>query len=255
MRALADGRRRPANAAGAPPRQPGHPGRGGAAAVPGDPGRRRRRRRSRRAAAGWSWPQAIASKDNPLTARVIVNRVWPHHFGRGLVGTPSNFGTPRRAADAPRAARLPGRAGSSPSGWSVKALHREILLSATYQHRAAGTTPSNAAGRPGQPALWRMNRRRLEVEPWRDAMLAVAGNLDRTLGGPSRDLSVAGQPPADAVRRGQPAQPRPAAAAVRLPRPEPDQRPPGRDESCRCNSCSCSTATSWCRRRRRWRRG
>ncbi len=69
-----------------------------------------------------------------------------------------------------------------------------------------------------------MNRRRLEVEAWRDAMLAVAGTLDRTIGGPSVDLADRRQPPPHALRRRQPARPRPAAAAVRLPRPEHHQR-------------------------------
>ena len=96
--------------AGPPPRQPGEPRRGGPAAVPRRPRRRRRRRRSRTGSGRLELAEAIASPDNPLTARVIVNRVWMHHFGRGLVGTPSQLRHARRAADAPRAARLPGRA-------------------------------------------------------------------------------------------------------------------------------------------------
>jgi mono/diheme cytochrome c family protein len=132
--------------------------------------------------------RAVASKDNPLTARVMVNRVWMHHFGRGIVGTPSNFGSLGERPTHPElldylAARF------TANGWSVKALHREIMLSATYQ---LGSRPDerNARVDPENRLLWRMNRRRLEVEPWRDAMLAVAGNLDPTVGGPSADLAA-----------------------------------------------------------------
>jgi cytochrome c553 len=133
--------------------------------------------------------KSIASKDNPLTARVMVNRLWQHHFGRGLVGTPSNFGSLGERPTHPElldwlAARFLAK------GWSIKAMHREMMLSATYQmssrHDAADSERD-----PDNHLLWRMNRVRLEVEPWRDAMLVVAGNLDRTLGGPSIDLQSA----------------------------------------------------------------
>jgi hypothetical protein len=131
--------------------------------------------------------KTIASKDNPLTARVFVNRVWMHHFGRGIVGTPSNFGTLGERPTHPElldylAARFVAE------GWSVKKLHRAIMLSATYQ-LGSKHDEANARVDGDNQYLWRMNRRRLEVEPWRDAMLAVAGNLDRTPGGPSADLS------------------------------------------------------------------
>ncbi len=125
--------------------------------------------------------QLIASKDNPLTARVMANRVWMHHFGEGLVRTPGDFG-------------LRGEAPSHPElldwladefvqgGWSVKALHRRMVLSAAYRQA------SEAAGQgvtvdPENTLLWRMNRRRLEFEPLRDALLTVAGRLDRRMGG------------------------------------------------------------------------
>lgn len=124
---------------------------------------------------------ALFRESSPLAARVIVNRIWQGHFGRGLVDTPSNFG----------------RLGSPPShpelleelsrrfvahGWSLKWLHRELLLSATYQQSSAQHA-HNLAIDPDNFWLWRMSPRRLEVEPWRDAMLAVTGELDRTLGG------------------------------------------------------------------------
>ena len=142
--------------------------------------------------------RAIASPDNPLTARVFVNRIWAGHFGAGLVRTPSNFGTLGERPTHPElldwlAARF------IESGWSMKSLHREIMLSATYRLSSSQSQNeiSNLKSQISNPQatdadnhlLWRMNRRRLEVEPWRDSVLAVVGNLDRTLGGPSSNLS------------------------------------------------------------------
>jgi len=133
--------------------------------------------------------EAIASKDSPLTARVMVNRIWKHHFGQGLVRTASNFG---HLGEPPTHPELLDYLASRfiASGWSIKSLHREIVLSAAYQQ----SSKFNAAGfqlDPENRLLWRMNRRRLEVEAWRDAMLAVAGTLDPTIGGPSSDLAGA----------------------------------------------------------------
>jgi hypothetical protein len=132
--------------------------------------------------------EAIAAKDNPLTARVIVNRLWQHHFGKGLVRTPSNFGS---LGERPTHPELLDHLATKliQSGWSLKALHREILLSATYQ-QASRFDKQKYETDPDNKLLWRMNRRRLEVEPWRDAMLAVAGNLDAKLGGPPLDLTA-----------------------------------------------------------------
>jgi hypothetical protein len=133
--------------------------------------------------------RAIASEQNPLTARVFVNRVWQHHFGRGIVGTPSNFGL---LGERPTHPELLDYLASRfmASGWSVKQLHRDIMLAATY--RLAST--SNAKGNeldPDNRLLWRMNRRRLDVEAWRDAVLATSGELDRSLGGPSQNVADA----------------------------------------------------------------
>jgi mono/diheme cytochrome c family protein len=132
--------------------------------------------------------RAIASADNPLTARVIVNRVWQHHFGKGLVRTPSNFGALGERPTHPElldhlATRFVAH------GWSLKWLHREIMLSATYQ---LSTRPDarNQEADPDNKLLWRARRQRLEVEAWRDAILAAAGTLDRTVGGPSSDLAA-----------------------------------------------------------------
>ncbi len=131
--------------------------------------------------------RAIVRPDNPLTARVMVNRVWEHHFGRGLVATPSNFGKMGERPTHPKLLDHLARRFIA-SGWSLKTLHREIMNSATYQLSAADD-PSNAEVDPANLYLWRASRRRLEVEAWRDAMLAVSGNLDRTVGGPSVDLA------------------------------------------------------------------
>jgi hypothetical protein len=132
--------------------------------------------------------RAIASKDNPLTARVIVNRVWQHHFGKGLVRTPSNFGALGERPTHPElldhlAARF------MASGWSLKALHRDIMLSATYQ-LSSRPEPQGEAVDPDNRLLWHARRRRLEVEAWRDAVLAVSGRLEPTVGGPSADLAA-----------------------------------------------------------------
>jgi mono/diheme cytochrome c family protein len=132
--------------------------------------------------------RAIASPENPLTARVLVNRVWERHFGRGLVATPSNFG---RLGERPTHPELLDHLASQfiASGWSIKTLHRAIMLSATYQLDSAADERCVAVD-PDNTLLWRANRRRLEVESWRDAMLAVSGELDGSIGGPSAELSV-----------------------------------------------------------------
>jgi mono/diheme cytochrome c family protein len=128
----------------------------------------------------------VASPDNPLTARVMVNRIWEHHFGRGIVATPSNFGKMGERPSHPELLDHLARRFIA-LGWSMKALHREIMLSSTYQ-LSAQIDPRNHEIDPDNRLLWRANRRRLEVEAWRDAMLAVTGSLDRTLGGRSIPL-------------------------------------------------------------------
>ncbi len=129
----------------------------------------------------------LTDPEHPLTARVIVNRIWQHHFGTGIVATPDNFGTN----------------GSPPShpelldwlavdfvrhGWKVKRLHKMIMLSAVY--RQSASRGENAASEraaiedPDNRLLWRMPLRRLEAEALRDSILAVGGKLDDALGGP-----------------------------------------------------------------------
>lgn len=118
----------------------------------------------------------IANPSNPLTARVMVNRIWAHHFGQGLVRTPSNFG---QLGDRPSHPELLDYLASKfvADGWSVKALHREILLSNTYQMSSDFSAEAFAKD-PDNRMLWRMNRRRLDVEALRDTLLADAGTLE-----------------------------------------------------------------------------
>lgn len=130
--------------------------------------------------------EAIADAKNPLTSRVMANRIWLHHFGAGLVDTPGNFG----------------KLGSPPSnpelldylssrfveyGWSMKKMHREIMLSATYA-LSSQYSERNYAVDPDNRLLWRANLQRVDVETMRDSLLAVAGKLDATIGGPALPL-------------------------------------------------------------------
>jgi hypothetical protein len=149
----------------------------------------------------------LTQPNHPLTARVFVNRVWYHHFGRGIVETLGNFG----------------HSGSLPShpelldwlavdfidhGWSVKRLHRQIMLSSAYRQSSRGPTlgadksaKSAATIDPENRLLWRMNLRRLEAEIVRDSVLAVSGSLDRTAGGPPVEITN----PADGFSEAKPA--------------------------------------------------
>jgi hypothetical protein len=132
----------------------------------------------RKALARW-----LVARENPLTARVIVNRLWMHHFGRGLVATPSDFGTK----------------GSPPSNpqlldwlacelirheWRLKSIHRLIVTSKAYQRSSDQTSRSGMERDPENRFLWRMIPRRMEAEGLRDSMLAVAGILNPKVGGP-----------------------------------------------------------------------
>jgi hypothetical protein len=132
--------------------------------------------------------RAIADKDNPLTARVLVNRVWMHHFGEGLVRTPSNFGL---RGDPPTHPELLDYLAARfvEDGWSVKKLHRLILLSATYR-QASDEDDAHRAADPENRLLGHMNRLRLEFEPLRDSLLSVAGRLDDRMGGKGDDLTA-----------------------------------------------------------------
>jgi hypothetical protein len=136
--------------------------------------------------------RAIVDPRNPLTARVIVNRVWAHHFGAGLVRTPSDFGT---RADPPSHPELLDWLASRliEDGWSLKKLHRRILLSESYRQSSRGLTDEPANSRasrmdPENRLLCQMNERRLSFEEMRDSMLSAAGLLDRSVGGRAGDL-------------------------------------------------------------------
>lgn len=133
--------------------------------------------------------QAIASPENPLTARVMVNRIWQHHFGRGLVSTPDNFG---KLGDPPSHPELLDYLSVKfiEQGWSLKSMHRDIMLSATYQ-LSSQRNEANMQIDADNRYLWRMNRRRLDVEAWRDALLAASGRLNPILEGPSTNLADA----------------------------------------------------------------
>ena len=130
--------------------------------------------------------ESIVSPDNPLTGRVIVNRVWAMFFGRGLVSTPSNFG--QVGAKPSHPALLDDLAVRFvENGWSTKQLIREIVLSSTYR-QSSDETANNKAIDPDNTNFWRMNRRRLSIEQWRDSILAAGDSLDRT-GGKSLELT------------------------------------------------------------------
>jgi hypothetical protein len=118
--------------------------------------------------------QKIASAENPLTARVMVNRIWQHHFGTGLVKTPSDFGLRAEPPSHPELLDWLARQFIA-AGWSMKAIHRQILSSAVYQ-QAGGTSVSERD--PENRLLARFPVQRLEFEQLRDAMLAVSGELD-----------------------------------------------------------------------------
>ncbi len=124
----------------------------------------------------------IADPRNPLTPRVLVNRLWMHHFGMGIVRTPSDFGVrsepPTHGALLDHLSRR-----FIDGGWSLKQLHRELVLSATYAQ--VSDLPNDNRIDPDNRLWSRMNRRRLEWEPFHDALLAVAAQLDPTLGGPT----------------------------------------------------------------------
>ncbi|MFO0928361.1 MAG: DUF1549 and DUF1553 domain-containing protein [Gemmataceae bacterium] len=127
---------------------------------------------------------AIADPKNPLMARVMVNRLWMHHVGRPLVDTPGDFGL--RSAPPSHPELLDWLADELVrSGWSLKHLHRLIVTSATYR-QASVDRPAARAVDPDNALCWRANRRRLDFEALRDALLAVSGGLDATIGGPSR---------------------------------------------------------------------
>ena len=138
--------------------------------------------------------RAIASPDNPLTARVMVNRLWLHHFGAGLVKTPSDFGLRAEIPSHPELLDWLARRFVT-EGWSLKAMHRLLLTSAAYQQASEveGRTRPALAARPStldpdNRLLWRANRQRLDFEELRDSLLVASGELDLAAGGKPVDM-------------------------------------------------------------------
>jgi cytochrome c553 len=138
----------------------------------------------------------ITDPRNPLTARVLVNRVWQGHFGRGLVGTPSDFGLAGESPTHPElldwlAATFVAKGSGAPGDYacdgSLKRLHRLLVTSYVYRQASAATAKGTAVD-AGNALLWRMPLRRAEAEAVRDAILHVSGTLDRRMGGPSYRL-------------------------------------------------------------------
>jgi Protein of unknown function (DUF1553)/Protein of unknown function (DUF1549)/Planctomycete cytochrome C len=125
---------------------------------------------------------AVASRENPLTARAIVNRIWMHHFGTPLVATAGDFGL---RSEPPTHPELLDHLASRfvDAGWSLKSLHRWIMLSSTYQQRSDDRSVARAHD-PENTLYWRANRRRLDFEATRDTLLAVSGCLSGRIGGP-----------------------------------------------------------------------
>jgi hypothetical protein len=125
--------------------------------------------------------EAITAADNPLTARVMVNRIWMHHFGEGIVRTPSDFGTRGERPTHPDlldylASRF------REEGWSIKSAHRHIMLSSVYRQQSADR-PEARMQDPENRLLWRMSPQRLDWEAHRDSVLELAGRLDAAIGG------------------------------------------------------------------------
>ena len=125
----------------------------------------------------------LASPQNPLTARVLVNRVWHHHFGRGIVGTLDNVGLMGDQPTHPElldwlAVEFVNR------GWNIKQMHRLMMTSEAYRMASAFEDASNMTADPQNRHLWRYRMQRLEAEIVRDAIMAVAGSIDLTVGGP-----------------------------------------------------------------------
>ena len=126
----------------------------------------------------------IASPENPLTARVMVNRIWQQHFGYGIVRTPSDFG---KNGEKPTHPELLDWLAVDfvESGWDIKAMHRKMLLSSAYRQAAENPALKDATQDPDNRMVSRYNRRRLEAEAIRDGILFVSGRLNREMGGPS----------------------------------------------------------------------
>ena len=138
---------------------------------------------------------AIANKNNPLTARVMINRIWEYHFGEGFVPTPDDFGMMSEPPSHPELLDYLAM-NFMTNGWNIKKIHRLIMLSSVYQESSLNN-PRYAQTDPGNRLLWRANIRRLEYEPLRDSLLAIGGTLDTSLYGRPVDMRLH----ADSTRR------------------------------------------------------
>jgi hypothetical protein len=125
----------------------------------------------------------LASRDNPLTARVMVNRIWQHHFGRGIVPTPNDFGKFGQLPTHPELVDWLAHEFMR-GGWRMKRMHKLIMLSNAYQMSSKGDAKALGAD-PANTLFWRFNMRRLTAEEVRDSLLAVSGRLNPNMGGPS----------------------------------------------------------------------
>ncbi|MBK5294960.1 MAG: DUF1553 domain-containing protein [Acidobacteriia bacterium] len=135
----------------------------------------------------------VANPSNPLTARVMANRIWQHHFGRGIVPTSNDFG---RMGGRPSHPQLLDWLADSfvANGWRMKPLHRMIVLSNTYRQASRSPMETAAMGKdPDNAWLWRHSRRRMDAEQLRDSMLAISGQLNLKAGGPSVIVPVDGE--------------------------------------------------------------
>jgi Protein of unknown function (DUF1553)/Protein of unknown function (DUF1549) len=137
----------------------------------------------------------LASLENPLTARVMVNRLWHYHFNRGIVATPNDFGAQGATASHPELLDWLATEFAR-QRWSIKAMHRLMVLSNTYQLASEGEPNKmvavNLSKDPDNRLFWRYNRRRIEAEAVRDAILSVSGNLNPKMGGPGVFVPVPG---------------------------------------------------------------
>ena len=149
----------------------------------GDPPAERPRPDGRTSGRRLALAEWIASRDNPLTARVMVNRIWHHHFGRGIVRTLDNLG---RMGDEPTHPALLDWlvVEFMDRGWSVKEMHRLLMTSEAYQMASAHEDAGNRAADPENRLLWQYRPQRLEAEALRDAIMTVSGGIDLTVGGP-----------------------------------------------------------------------
>jgi len=168
------------------PNVPGEDGHGGFLSVLSD----EKRPPFRKGKGRWDLAQAIVDPTNPLAARVMVNRVWQWHFGAPLIRTPSDLGTRGESPSHPELLDWLARRFVA-NGWSIKQLHRDIMLSATYR-QSSQDNPACRAIDPDNRLLWRMSHRRLSFEELRDSLLVAGGELDWTTRGRPVDLTGAG---------------------------------------------------------------